>query len=235
MSFENVRFKGKNIQQQIENFLANTLPQEFNKLFEPFVFMLQRVAPVINALETAIVELEKRRDELLGSLKAAGKGLQEALFTPAQLFEARKDELQTLLEEFRAASPERRIALIPQLTSLTQEVFRLGQHQDVFGEDQDELENLQRQMLQIIAELEAATRDTFNQAIAETKAQIDVLLANLASSQRIEELMVQAVKHLERLVQGTGESFQTLPGEVRRVHTTGVATVHRGEIIGRPK
>ena len=204
-------------------------------------------------------------------LRGARAGIIDDFATPAQRFEARRRELQGLTATFRSARPEEQRTLLPQVAAMAQEVFRLSQAQEVFGDDRaavaqiqqqtltllTELEQrhaqlaealvtvvapaedaslqLQQDTLAILTELETTTREVFGTAVTQTEAQIDTLIKSLTTQEHTEALMAQAVAHLERLVMGPQVvgSFQTNPGESRRVHTTGLALVHAGETVSR--
>ena len=234
-TFANVKFKGKDIEKQVTNFVEKVIPQSFNDIFSPFLALLQKVAPLLKDLDTAIVALEARQVEVLGSIHAARQQVTEALFTPAQLFETRKDELAELLTTFRAAPPTTQIGLIPQVTAFAQEVFRLGTAQEVFGDDREAVRSLQNETLGVLTELETTTRSVFTDAISATQQQIDILLQGLTSQQNMEALMTTAVAHLASLVEGpriTG-SFQTTGHQVKQIPATGLALMHSGEFVSR--
>lgn len=232
-SFRNVRFKGKDIQKQVERFVQEQLPETFNSIFNPLLESLQRVAPVLKQLDDAITALEQRQAQVLATLQGARRAITEGLFTPAQSFETRRRELQDLLS--RATTPEAQAQAAPQIAALTQEVFRLATQGDVFGDDLDAVREVQQELVGILDRTEAATRKVFDEAIAATRAQQEILLNQFQVQQSIENYMAQAVQHLQSiagLLQPVG-SFQTLPGETRQVHLTGLARVHEGEIVSR--
>ena len=234
-ALDNVKFEGKNLEEQVKTFVEDTIPSTFDHLFTPFLELLQRLPQVLGQFDEAISALEQRQAQILGTIAGARQTITEALFTPAQIFETRQETLQDLLAQFRGGGPGEQAALAPQIAALTQEIFQLGTAQEVLGQDRDALVDLQHEMLSILTETEMTTRQVFEDALTETRAQKDILLANFGVNQNIQGLMEQAVTYLGTLTtlfQPIG-SFQTSPGQSRQVHMTGLGLLHAGEIVSR--
>ena len=179
--------------------------------------MLERVRPVLDQLTTSIQLLEDRQATLLANLKTVRQSLTEAFFSPAQLFETRKGELDALVSRFSTAAPGEQAGMVERITALTQEVFQLAQHEEVLGQDQEGLRGLRNALVGDHRHHECHDADDFDQAIAATRESRDVLLASLGIQSAIQGYMEQSVAHLKTLVglvTPTG-SFQTVPGQVR--------------------
>ena len=235
-SFENIAFKGKDVAKQVENFIAKVLPRHFETVFGDLLGILERVGPIIAQLDTSLVALEQRQAALVANIAGARKSLVEALFTPAQLFETRSEELSALVGRFPGESPGSQAALVPQITALAQEVFQLAQQGNVFGDDREALERLQADLISVLDEIAPITEKNFADALAATREQRDILLSSFQVQETIAGLMSTAVAHLQTL---TGllapiGSFQTDPGERRMVPATGLGLLHRGEVVSRP-
>ena len=82
-TFQGVRFKGKDVQQQVETFINETMPETFNDIFSPFVERLQRVAPVLAEFDRVIATLKSQQADLLGTLDTARAAILEGPLTQA--------------------------------------------------------------------------------------------------------------------------------------------------------
>ena len=184
-TLNDVRFEGDNIAEQIQQFIGEEMPAEFQKIFGAFSENIQKALPIIQGLGDVVKELESRRDAMLESLREARVGIQEAFFTPAQKFEARRQQLRTLRTELRTADPARQVELVPEIQALTQELFGLAQQEEVMGQDMQLLREFQGEMLGVMDELENVTATSFDTQIDAAKEQLDVLkdIENLTDAQ----------------------------------------------------
>lgn len=231
--FADLRFSGDDVVEQVQKFLEETLPTVTQEVFDPFVKLIERLAPVFADLDTAIKALEQRRNEILADIIGVRATIVEGTLTPERLFARRRGQFDELLSTFRGATPEQQAALAPQVSRLAEDVFR--QAQGLFREDTEALFTVQQDLLTVLDEVEFAVRKTFLDARDQIEDQIDVLNASFAIQQNIEAGIAESVALLQRiaaLLTPIG-SFQTAPGEFRRIPRTGLALVHEGEIIGR--
>ena len=154
----------------------------------------------------------------------------------AQLLKAQQDA-QAVLAAQEAALVQAQVAHADALKAhdnlLAQEAARTQEAQTA----------IQQQLVAILDNQRASTQSNFSQAISEAQAQRATLLATLEVSRTQENYLANAVLYLTsinslldlnfRQTRVVG-SFQTEPGEVRQIPRTGLALVHRGELIGRP-
>ena len=117
-TFKDVRFKGKDVQEQVGTFVNETIPETFNEIFSPFIERLERVAPVLAEFDRVIEALEAQQADLLHTIDTARAAILEGPQTPAGAFQARRGLLDTLVAESAAGTPAEQAALVPQIAAI---------------------------------------------------------------------------------------------------------------------
>ena len=215
---QGAHFRGDDIQRQMETYFGTTVPKIVDIIFSPLQKAVQKLDPVIKAFDTIIqtltkdiADLEKQRVALHEQLQQGITALTRAQFTPAQEFEAAKQDLAALRKAFAEGTPQQRVLLAPRLSELAQRVFALGRSTDVLGFDPRTRDALQQQLN---TELD---KPTPNQTI------VARLRASLAAETQQESDSAQQLAALRREltdvlagVQGdTDAAFTTLEGALQ--------------------
>ena len=92
------------------------------------------------------------------ALTGARAALIDSVQGPAQLFESRKADLQALVRSLPGASLEGRVAALPEIAALTQEVVQLAKQGELFGDDVAAFRQLQQQLLAQLDQAETFAR-----------------------------------------------------------------------------
>ena len=105
--------------------------------------------------------MERRQviQALGASLEQQMLALQEAMLTPAQLFERRLGELAVLEAQTVGAGFEELGQLVPQIQQLVGQIFQLAPQEAVLGQDVPAFEQVQRDMIQILERLDMRLSD----------------------------------------------------------------------------
>lgn len=228
---DNVRFRNKNIWDNLEDYISNDVPREFEAVFGAFVEAVKKVAPVARQVEDVVNALRDQQEQMIIGIQLGQKSIQEGLFTPAQSFERRQRELQRALTQFEAGDAEDRLRLAPRITELAQVVFGLAKNEDVLGQDIPALRELQTELLKILEDVESETRDTFIEQRDIAKEQLDVLLQSLTALGNVSVALDTSNEYLDRMAKFFDRAFQGQFAEGGTVPRTGMALVHAGELI----
>ena len=108
---------------------------------------------------------QQRQGQAMGAIGGARQGIEQALFTPAQLQASHEGTLQTLLAEFRNAADAVRLEMVPQIAGLTQEVF-----QQFLQQQNQAIQAFQQQQAQVLSTIQGV-RDSIEGALL-TPAQL---------------------------------------------------------------
>ncbi len=219
------------LMEQLEDYLTNDVPREFELVFGGFVRAAQKIAPIAQAFELAIDTLKENEARLMAAIRDAKQNIEESLFTPAQLFETRQDELQRLLTRFDTGTPAQQLKLAPQITGLTQEIFGLARNEEVLGTDIPALKELQTELQKILTDVEGVTKERFAEQKDIATKQLDILEKSLVSQIGIEHAMAKSLTALDQMNQFFQKAFAGSFATGGEVPQTGLALLHHGEVV----
>lgn len=231
---DGVRFAGKNMGDTmagIKDYLEHDVPREFESVFGTFIETLQKIAPVAQAFESAITTLKTNEARLMAVIHGAQSGLEESLFTPAQLFVKRQDTLQDLVTQFDTGTAATKLRLAPNIAALTGEVFGLAKNEEVLGKDLPALKALQVELQGILKEVEGSSADAFAAQKNIAERQLTVLQTSLNTQTGIEEGINKSLDVLGKMQNFFTRAFAGSFQEGGVVPHTGLALVHRGETV----
>ena len=146
--------------------------------------MITQAQALVQGIQGITDELAAQKQQLLDSLRDQIHDLEEGLFSPAQVFVRRQEELATAREEFAGASSARKAELVPVIQALVQDLFTLGRGEDVLGQDPQLVRNTQADLLGILRELQDSTIGIFSvvdQQEATTATVLETLQDSLGS------------------------------------------------------
>ena len=115
--------------------------------------------------QQAIQAFQQQQEQALATIQSARQNIRQALMTPDQLAASQRGTLQTLLRQFRAGTSAVRMELVPQITSLTEEVLNA-----FLQKSQQAMQAFQQQQQQALASIEGA-RQSISEALL-TPAQL---------------------------------------------------------------
>lgn len=210
---EKTKFKGKNALADLENYFGTKLPEFINGLIRPLQEALQKIDPVAKAFEEVIdnankilIQLAQQEASVILSIQEQIHALQEDLFSPAQVFLRRQDELAQVQAFIATASPQEKLAAVPQVQKLVNEIFALGKTDEVLGQDPQLVRDLQASSIQVLEDLQATTDQAFGtlgsevqQQITLAEQQLDTLIASLGNLGSIDNVISESLPVLESI------------------------------------
>jgi tape measure domain-containing protein len=224
LNIESTKFEGKDALEKLRDYFGTKLPEFVTQLLRPLQDGLQKIDPVAKAFEEVIdkaneilVQLAQQEAGILLSIQEQIHGIQEGFFTPAQTFLRRQDELEQVQAFIAQASPEEKLAAIPTVQRLVDELFQLGRSPDVLGDNAALIRNTQEQ----IAELERRVPTTKAEDLPALIAQLDPLRQQLdtlrqSDNAAVRDLQAMAIRILEDLQGTTDQAFGTLGDGVQQ-------------------
>ena len=200
---ETVKTKGKNIQANLEEFFNESLPKAIESWVTPLQEGVRKLDPIIRQFTDVIAESGRILQQLAAAqaqqhldLAQQIYGLEEALFSPAQVFLRRQEELRRATEALGSASPPQRLVLIPIIQQLVEEIFTLGRTPEVLGQDPQLVRDLQTEIAGILTNLQGVSADAFGslqtdveEQISLAERQIEVLVASLNDLGSIDQVV----------------------------------------------
>lgn len=212
-NIEATEFKGKDALEQLQEYFGTKLPEFVNGLLRPLQEAFEKIDPVAKAFEDVIdnanqilIQLAQQEAGVLLSIQAQIHALQEDLFSPAQVFLRRQDELAQVQAFLATASPQEKLAAIPQVQQLVGEIFALGKTPEVLGQDPQLVRDLQASSIQILEDLQATTDQAFGvlgsevqQQITLAEQQLDTLIASLGNLGSIDNVISESLPVLESI------------------------------------
>lgn len=148
-----IKFTGEDAIKNLQVFFNTTIPNRLSQIITPLAEGVNQINPVVTAFnaiikqaQSDIVRLQQAAMEQHLSLQASIVGIQQSLFTPAQTFEAQRQQLRQGISLLQNASPQQRPGLVTGLQGLIQQVMQGGQSRDVFGGDTGRADAIQEQI-----------------------------------------------------------------------------------------
>lgn len=124
----------------------------------------------------------------------ASKGIAEGLFGPAQTFVAHQKDFQTLVGKFGSATDEQKVPLANQITEAAQALFSLAKGQDVLGQDQAALRQLQSELVA-----------TVNRVQQEAGIEVQGAVSDI---EQLQQSLIQAVKEVQDTANANLQAYQ---------------------------
>ena len=215
----------------ITQFLTQKLPALAQQAFKPLVEALNKLQPIFNDMDKAVVTLQQQRQQLLTGLRGTRQGITEALQTPARIFESRRQQLTDMMFQWRMAPNAQMIQMVPQIQQLIAEVFQRGMAPEVFGGDPATVKTLQTEMLGLLDELEHVSTKVLDNQIAIGQHQLEILGESLGHLASIDQVLSGTKMVLTDLAAFMTTAFAGRFQSGGIVPQTGWAMVHRGEQV----
>ena len=212
-ALRNRKFKGSDIQEQLDTFTQKELPDLLQNTLGKLIEAAKKIDPLVKefgdfilSTQSVIDKLKQTQAQYAQSIDAQIKSITQATFTPAQLFEAGKQDLAALQAQFAAASPAGKLALVPQIQALIASLLDLGKRPEVLGQEPLAVQMLQTELIGVLNEIKTGTNTVFTdlqgaltEQIALANAQIDLLTASLGNLGSIDTAAQNAAAALEAM------------------------------------
>lgn len=204
-SVETLNVKGTKagVAKDLDTFVQQTLPGILKNTLQRLGDAVVKINPLVQGFNEVISNAKQIMDQLKQeqarihlSLQESIHSLEEALYTPAQLYVRRREELSQAREFFAQANPQQRLAAIPLLQSLATEIFSLGKGEDVLGQDPQLVRDVQTEMIGLLKDLQGSSNSVFDdlrngvqEQIDTATAQIDLLTGSLQNLDSIDSVV----------------------------------------------
>ena len=211
-------------------FLTAEFPDAIQRALDATNQQMQRLTSGAQFASRILQSVRQLQDSLINTFESARQNIEEGLLDAAAIVARRRGKLEDLFTQFQFGTPSQQLQLGPQIAQLAQEVFQLVRNPALTGESPGQLVGIQRELLTMLDEVQSTTLGVTGRASNTAEATLQQMIRTLDVNQQ----QLQALNRIEQLLSGNFVgSFQTMPGQSRRVPRTGFALVHQGETVSR--
>ena len=212
-NLEQTKFSGNDAGQQLQDYFSTTLPEFTQNLLRSLTEALDKIDPYVRAFNETITKgqeilerLTNEQQQIKLQIQQQIHGLEEGLFTPAQLFVRRRNEFTDARKFLETATPQQKLATIPLIQSLANDVFALGRQEDVLGQDAPLVRNLQQDIIAVLRGLQSTTDTVYDEIkgqvqeqISLAEEQVNILIASLGNIGSVDSAIAEANTILEQI------------------------------------